>query len=107
MSGKLPEVQKNDNASFLPAAAEATEVNELLPRFAEAEVVPAIVVYERARRATPDDLSTVAGDVGAIQALPMLAGSVSPPIPSQDGKAAQLIVPLDSAPGSTCAATVE
>jgi hypothetical protein len=32
-SGKLADVQKNDNASFLPGSAEATKVQNLITRF--------------------------------------------------------------------------
>ena len=98
-AGKLAEVQENDNASFLPASAEATKVNELQRKFVKDDVVPAIVVYERLSGLTGGDRATIAGDVEAMKRIPHVVGEVPPPIPSQDGKAAQVIVPLDAAQG--------
>jgi RND superfamily putative drug exporter len=46
-SGMLGEVVKNDNAAFLPADAEATQVAEIEPDFFGAEQMPAVVVYVR------------------------------------------------------------
>ena len=42
--GTISDVQQNDQASFLPASAEATEVNELQDGFRDSENVPAIVI---------------------------------------------------------------
>ena len=47
--GRLSEVQKNDNASFLPAQAESTEVMNEVARFSESEALPFIVVMEGRR----------------------------------------------------------
>jgi RND superfamily putative drug exporter len=92
--GRIGEVSSNDQASYLPATAEATEVSELLPEFTESDGVPAIVVLERdgglsdADRAFADDL----GD----QVLSDLDGldESSPAIESEDGEAVQLFVPI-------------
>jgi RND superfamily putative drug exporter len=98
-AGQLAEVQKNDNASFLPASAEATRVNELQRAFTESNVLPAVVVYERSAGITPADLDAVRADAAAFAELPTVAGDVPPPIPSRDGRAVQLIVPLDGDAG--------
>ena len=45
--GRLAEVQRNDSGSWLPASAESTQVAEIQKRFEAAELLPAIVVYER------------------------------------------------------------
>ncbi len=47
LAGKLQEVQKNDNASFLPASAESTEVSKLQTEFAQNESFPLFVLYVR------------------------------------------------------------
>jgi hypothetical protein len=47
-AGKLAEVAENDSAAFPPESAEATEVANLQRRFSEREVIPAVVVAERA-----------------------------------------------------------
>ncbi|GIH22673.1 putative membrane protein ActII-3 [Acrocarpospora phusangensis] len=87
LSGKLNDVEKNDPTSFLPGSAESTLVQLAQRDFADGAQVPAIVVFEG---------RTVA-DVAAL--IPRLeavaAGRPSPPIPSKDGAAVQVVVPLD------------
>ncbi|MDQ1482273.1 MAG: putative drug exporter of the superfamily, partial [Actinomycetota bacterium] len=45
--GRLSEVQKNDNASFLPKSAESTEVGKLAATFTSTDSLPYFVVIER------------------------------------------------------------
>ncbi|MGZ4522424.1 MAG: MMPL family transporter, partial [Mycobacteriaceae bacterium] len=45
--GKLGEVQKNDNASYLPASAESTKVSDELAQFIKVETVPGFLVFHR------------------------------------------------------------
>src|SRR5688572_13035319 len=81
--GKLSEVQKNDNAAFLPSSAEATEVAELQERFVDEPTVPAIVVYLHRGGLTLDDARTIQGDVAKIRAANLAVGEISPIIPSR------------------------
>ena len=46
--GKLGEVQSNDQASFLPASAEATQALEWQTKFVDSSSIPAVVVIEDA-----------------------------------------------------------
>jgi len=101
LQGKLSEVQKNDNASFLPASAEATEVIELRKRFAEKESLPALVVFERVGGLTPEDFTAIGQRAAALADFADLSDRVSPPIPSADREAAQIIVPLKPAGSKT------
>ncbi len=94
--GQLASVAENDNAAFLPTTAESTKVNELQPRFADAAIIPAIVLYERVSGITQEDISAAEDDVAQISDLNGLVGPIPPPIPSEDGQALQLIVPLDA-----------
>jgi RND superfamily putative drug exporter len=105
-AGKLSEVQTNDNAAFLPASAESTEVIEWQARFSDQEAIPAVVVYENTggldRSVFPEvqrDLQAVADVDGVLQ--------VSPPIPSQDGQAAQAVVAIDSTIGDEVSTVVD
>ena len=84
-AGKLSEVASNDASTFLPASAESTRADELYAQFAESELVPAIVVAERDGGITDEDLAFLATESAG-----------PPPIPSEDGEAAQMIVPLDA-----------
>ena len=92
--GRIGEVSSNDQASYLPASADATEVSELLPEFAGSDDIPAIVVAERDGGLTDADLdalSALADDLAGIEGV---GDGVSPPIESDDGEAVQLIVPI-------------
>ncbi len=59
---------------------------------------PAVLVYERPGGLTADDAAKVAADVAQFATIPELDGDVVGPIPSEDGGAAQVIVPLDLGP---------
>ncbi|MFD6859284.1 MMPL family transporter [Rhodococcus sp. NPDC060090] len=84
-AGKLGEVASTDASSFLPASAESTRADEIYAEFRESDAIPAIVVAERDGSITPDDLAFLAAESAG-----------PPPIPSEDGQAVQMIVPIDS-----------
>jgi putative drug exporter of the RND superfamily len=102
--GRLSEVQKNDNASFLPKSAESTEVGKLAARFSSTDALPYFVVIERAAGLKPSDSAAVKDFIAGIPSLPFeikgyslgpyLAQTQAPTlaVPSQDGKA--LLVPV-------------
>lgn len=106
--GRLSEVQKNDNASFLPAQAESTEVMNEVARFSESEALPFIVVMEGKGAVTPQQQQAVADFVRQLPGLrlPKLGGDHSlgdyltetprVAIPSKDGQALLLVVPVDA-----------
>ena len=111
LSGKLSEVQKNDNASFLPASAESTLVLDEQAKFAETTTIPALIVVTRPDGAPLDgaDMATIGSFVQAIPGLEVEPGrtiadyadvKAIAPIPSQDGMAVLISVPLDSAVAS-------
>ncbi|MEN8584061.1 MMPL family transporter [Arthrobacter sp. KBS0703] len=93
--GRLDEVSSNDQASFLPAGAEATEARDWQEKFRDSDEVPAVVVLESGAAFTRAQLGEAAALKGALEAL--RAGStVIGPLPSQDQKAVQFIVPISS-----------
>jgi RND superfamily putative drug exporter len=94
--GRLEEVSSNDQASFLPAGAEATAVQDWQAKFRDTDEIPAVIVIESGSAFTPAQLGEVAALKGELEAVG--AGStVIGPIPSEDGKAVQFVVPIDSA----------
>ncbi|MGN6332299.1 MAG: MMPL family transporter [Motilibacteraceae bacterium] len=111
VSGKLSEVQKNDNASFLPASAESTRVNELVTKFNDTTTFPALVLTTgdgtlpadavaqvNAFAQTIPDLKIVeegGADSGRTVADYLVPGAPLTAIPSQDGEAVLLDVSLD------------
>ena len=99
--GKLSSVSSNDQASFLPAGAESTEVNAWQEKFTDSNSIPAIVVLASDTTIPKSDLATYAklgtqlGAVDGVQKPKAPATtSVVGPIPSKDGKAIEFIVPI-------------
>ena len=100
--GRLSEVQKNDNASFLPKSAESTEVGRLAAKFSSTDALPYFVVIERATGLRPSDSGAAKDFIAGIPSLPFevkgyslgpyLAQPPTTAVPSQDGKA--LLVPV-------------
>ncbi|NYD77541.1 MMPL family transporter [Arthrobacter cupressi] len=96
--GRLDEVSSNDQASFLPRSAEATEAGEWQAKFRDSDEVPAVVIVESGAAFTPAQLGEAARLKADIEAL-KLGTAVVGPIPSGDGKAVQFIVPIASSDG--------
>lgn len=98
LAGQLTGAQNNEAKSWLPVGAESTKVLDVAATFVSTDTIPAVLVYERAGGLTADDAAEVAADVAQFAAIPELDGEVIGPIPSQDGEAAQVVVPLDLGP---------
>jgi RND superfamily putative drug exporter len=104
--GKLSSVQENNNSSFLPKGAEATQASELIQTFSGKDSfnIPALVLFEG--KATPENLAAINAHLDAIGEL-TLAGTTAKisdylapgqritAFPSEDGKAILASVPLD------------
>ncbi|MDM7885970.1 efflux RND transporter permease subunit [Curtobacterium sp. RHCKG23] len=103
--GKIGEVATNDQASFLPASADATTVQERAADFRQPSGAPAIVVLERDGGLTRDDLADARQLAAALTDRDDVQG-VSPVIPSEDGEAAEIVATLTEAadPGDAVAA---
>jgi putative drug exporter of the RND superfamily len=99
--GRLEEVSSNDQASFLPASAEATAAQDWQAKFRDSDEVPGVIVIESSEAFTPAQLGEVAGLKAELEGL-QLGSAVIGPIPSEDGKAVQFIAPIDSSVGHRC-----
>ena len=93
--GRLSEVQKRDPAAFLPASAEATKALDWQAKFRESDAIPAIVLLESTDPLPPPAVTAL---VGKLRSSDLVDGTVVGPIPSKDGLALQLIVPLKQTP---------
>ncbi|WP_145943729.1 MMPL family transporter [Corynebacterium glyciniphilum] len=98
--GEIGEVATNDQSSFLPESAESTKVSARLEDFQDSGAAPAIVVVTAETDGQQVDPTTL-GDLpdqlsAAVDGTAGAAGTTrtetSPPVPSQDGEAAQIIV---------------
>src|SRR5471032_474999 len=104
--GTISEVTNNDQNSYLPASAESTQVQADLKKFFPSDTVPAIVVYVRSGGLDAADRAAVASQRAALSAVRGV-GTVVGPIPSSDGAALQVLVPvLSSADATTVIAAV-
>ena len=103
--GKISEVADNNQTSYLPASSESTQVAQLQEKFTDSDAIPAVVVYVNDGGLTDADRSFVTGRATALADVAGVAGRVSPPQFSTDGKAAELFVPVTDDDGA--AATVE
>ncbi len=99
-TGKLAEVQTNDATAFLPEDAESTQVAELQRNLSGEESVPAIAVFEFDREVSETDLASVGELAGQVAQLDGIVGEPSPPVPSKDGRAVQLVVQVDGGDGA-------
>ncbi len=93
--GRLDEVSSNDQASFLPASAEATAAQDWQSKFRDSDEIPAVVIVENADPFTPAQLGEVAALKTQLEEL-KLGSAVIGPIPSEDGRAVQFVAPIDS-----------
>ncbi|GAA1698815.1 efflux RND transporter permease subunit [Microbacterium sediminicola] len=94
--GKVDEVSTNDQSSYLPQSADATQVSERLMDFLGEDSIPAVLVVDGQGELTEtqiDDIQTVVDDLAAVQGV---EDGVSPPVISDDGEAAQVFIPIDS-----------
>lgn len=94
--GKVSEVATNDQSSFLPESADATQVNERLTDFLGEGTIPAVIVAEGDGALSEDDLADLQALTDDLAGVEGVQDEISPPIPSDDGQAAQIFVPLDS-----------
>ncbi|KQZ90928.1 hypothetical protein ASD62_04965 [Phycicoccus sp. Root563] len=95
-AGKLQGVLNNEAVAWLPANAQSTQVVKQIEAFQSKNEFPAVIVYERADGLTAADTQAVTAQVAKFDALAPVKNDSVGPIPSKDGKAIQVIVPVDA-----------
>ncbi|EPH43539.1 MMPL family transporter [Streptomyces aurantiacus] len=97
LAGKLGEVEDTSANAFLPRGAESARVNTELEKFRDDPVMPAVVVYtgDGAAAAATAERSATA-DRSAFAKFAAEGERVSRPLPSDDGEARMVVVPLSS-----------
>ena len=95
-ASKLTGAQKNDAVAWLPGDAESTRVLHDMEAFQSPDEVPTVLVYERASGATTEDIAAVAGQMKQFANIDGVDRAPVGPIPSQDKKALQVVVPLNA-----------
>jgi RND superfamily putative drug exporter len=94
---KLTGVEKNDTSSWLPPAAESTQVLNLRSQFVSQNVYPAVVVYDRnGSTLTPADTAKATADASQFRSVAgVVQGQVNSPVVAKDGKAIETIVSVN------------
>jgi RND superfamily putative drug exporter len=98
-AGKLQGALNNEAVAWLPADAQSTKVVNQIEAFQSKNEFPAVIVYERAAGLSPQDTGAVTAQVAKFNALEPVKSETVGPIPAQDGKALQVIVPVDAGDG--------
>lgn len=98
LAGKLGEVEDSSANAFLPGNAESARVNTELEKFrGDDEIIPAVAVYSRPGSGTTRaDAAEARADRAAFAPLVPEGEQVTGPVPSRDGRALMLVVPLST-----------
>lgn len=94
--GKVGEVSSNDQTTYLPESADATQVQKLLGEFRDSDEIPAIVVFAGETAFAPEQIEAATKSIAALTEIDGVGAEVSPAIPSEDGLAIQAFVPIAS-----------
>lgn len=93
--GKLSDVQKNDNSSFLPGSADSTKVANEAEKFNSTQSIPGTIVYQRVGGLTEADKAKILADRAAFAKIKNVAADqLGYPVYSSDGTVASISVPL-------------
>lgn len=93
--GKVDEVSSNDQTSYLPESADATQVQKLLGEFNDSDAIPAIAVFVSDDELPDSDLQTISDAVADAPSVEGVSEDVSPALTSEDGKAVQAFIPIE------------
>lgn len=96
--GKISNVSKNDQSSFLPASAESTKAQTLQKKFYNSNTIPATIVIESPHKIPPDELSrfsSLSQSLRGVSGVSDTTTSVVGPIPSRDKRAIEFIVQIN------------
>jgi RND superfamily putative drug exporter len=91
--GKLADVQKNDNSSFLPSSADSTKVYNESQKFLSVQTIPGFIVYQRDGGLTAEDKAKILSDVAQFKTIDGVA-SDQVGAPRFSGDVAATAVPL-------------
>src|SRR5215472_204798 len=96
LSGKLTGAEKNDSSSWLPPAAESTQVLNIRASAISPNVYPGVLVYDRASGITAADKAKAAADAASLAKIEgAVPGTVVGPVVAHDNKAMETIVQVN------------
>ena len=94
--GKVDEVSSNDQTTYLPESADATQVQKLLGEFNDSDSIPAIAVFTSEGELSESELDAISDAVADAPRVEGIGDDVSPALPSEDGRAVQAFIPIQS-----------
>lgn len=90
--GKISDVATNDQSTFLPANAESTKANEKITNFQDEKSIPAIIIFTDKDKVLSDEaIAKIDGAATQLKTIPGVSDKLSPPLRSEDGKAALVV----------------
>src|SRR3954451_19765476 len=94
--GKLADVQKNDNSSFLPDSADSTKVADEQQKFSTIQSIPGFIVYQRQGGLTDADKAAIQSDIQEFKTIKGVSADevATRPQLNADGDTAAVSVPL-------------
>lgn len=97
--GKVGEVSSNDQTTYLPSSADATRVQQELRNFSDSSYLPAVLVFVGSEPLDEADFAALQQGVDSLAGLPRVGEGISPLLPSEDGLAAQVFLPISPGDG--------
>lgn len=96
--GRVDEVSDSDISAFLPKSSEAAKVSKAAGAFRSKDTVPAILLFEAkdGKKLSETQTQAIQAAVAKTEPLEGVGGKSSPLNVAEDGKAAFVIVPLQS-----------
>lgn len=94
--GRVSEVSSNDQTTYLPSSADATQVQKVLGEFRDSDEIPAVVIFSSDAALGKNDTAAVSKEIEKLRDIPGVGAEVSPGIPSEDGRAMQAFVPIQA-----------
>ncbi len=94
--GRIDEVSNNDQTAYLPSSADATTVQQRLTDFLGDDTVPAIVIFVADSELDDGQLDDLRAVVDGLAEVPGVDDEISPLLPSEDGLAVEVFVPIDA-----------
>src|SRR5699024_6133726 len=94
--GKISDVATNDHPTFLTESSEPTRPKKVIDHFSDDDTMTVVVVLADSDGVS-DDASTPLNDLAdSLDDDGVLAADASPAIPSDDGEALELVLPVSS-----------
>lgn len=94
--GRVDEVSSNEQANYLPSSSDAAKVQELIGEFRTSDDIPAIVLFSSEDPLSEAQVSAITEQIADLSSIEGIGDEVSPAIPSDDGLAMQVFVPIDA-----------